>query len=443
MRSFFKIFSVFAFTSVLVASSLVSYDYFKSREAFPQKTYIGAVDFSGLTQKQAVSKLKAIPLSQIYTSLITFESDNRALSFPPEKLGIHVLPDETIKNAFALTHKGNYLRDLKERMTKSRFKAPLILGIDEEETKTVFEVIASKTNSSAKNATIVFYEKTYGFNIKPEELGRELDVVKSLAAFKTALYNGEKIVKLAIDYDYPSIRENDLRAHPPTHRLAAYTTYYGSHDSRNRIHNIKLVASWIDGTLLMPGDTFSVVDILGDVTEEQGFKEAFVIVKGELDPQLGGGSCQIATTLCNTVALADLKVLKRKNHSFYFNIYPLGRDAGVYPDQLDFKFENDTKYPIVIKAVANNRRLSFRIYGTDNGKKVKFSGAGVYGKTEKGFVPMSLKHVINKDIPFRTKVKRRVFKKDSGKLLKEETITSYYKLYGDKENVPIKRPEPR
>jgi vancomycin resistance protein YoaR len=271
----------------------------------------------------------------------------------------------------------------------------------------------------------------------------KVNIEKTIARFGTGLYEGERTLPIIIDYSHPKIKEEDLRAHPPIYRLSAYTTYYGTHDSPNRIHNIKLISSWMDGTLMMPGDQFSVAEILGEVTEEQGFKEAFVIVKGELVPLLGGGACQIATTLYNAVAIADLKVLERRNHSFYFNIYPLGRDAGVYPEQLDFKFENDTPNPILIKTIATDRGLSFRLYGTPTGKRVKFSPAKIYGRSDSGeFIPMSLSSVIEKDVPFKTEIARTVYD-ENGSKIKEETILSRYKMYGDKENVPIKKPEPR
>ena len=111
----------------------------------------------------------------------------------------------------------------------------------------------------------------------------------------------------------------------------------------------------MDNALLLPGDTFSLANAIGDFTAERGFKEAFVIYGGELVPMLGGGTCQIGTTLYNSLQLADIKILERKNHSFYFNIYPLGRDATVYPGQLDLRFQNDTGYPILIKTIATNQ----------------------------------------------------------------------------------------
>lgn len=443
MRDFLKIISVFALSSVLVTVSLVSYDFVKNSQVFPRRSFVGRLEVSGLTQEEALAKLKKSSLTEIYAASITLEADFVSFSIPPEDLGVYILYKETVNNAFRLTHGENFFAELKQKLLREHFFAPLILGLNEIKAREALSSLANKVRSTPKDATILYYEETGGYNIEREDLGRKLDIDQSLAAVKEALNEGEKHVNLALKVEYPRILEKDLRAAPPVYRLSAYTTYYGSHDSPNRIHNIKLIASWIDGTVLMPGDIFSVAEVLGDVTPEKGFKEAFVIIGGELVPSLGGGACQIATTLYNTVALADIKVLQRRNHSFYFNIYPLGRDAGVYPGQLDFKFENDTGYPIMIKAIATNRRLSFRIYGTPNGKQVKFSGVTILGKEESGsFTPMSLKKVIDEDIPFKTYVTRTVYDKDE-KLIKQEKIGSFYKLYGDKENVPIKRPEPR
>jgi vancomycin resistance protein YoaR len=443
MRTILKILGLLALISALAALSLIIYDYVKTHQALPAKTFIGEVDVSLLNQENALAKLKNYSLAQLFSPLITIEVEAARYSFPPEKLGIYILYEKTIQKAFEITHRDSYLEDLRERMTKEATVAPLVLGLNKQQLKAVFAALADETCQAPKDASMVLNEKSGGYHIEPEELGKEVNVDKNIESFKAALYQGERTFSLLIDYRRPRITEKELRAHPPVYRLSAYTTYYGKHDSPNRIHNIKLVSSWIDGTIIMPGESFSVAEILGDVTEEQGFKEAFVIIKGELVPLLGGGSCQIATTLYNAISLADLKILERRNHSFYFNIYPLGRDAAVYPEQVDFKFENDSPHPILLKSMATDRKLSFRIYGTPTGRKVNFSSAKVLGQSPSGeFAPMPLSSVIENDIAFRTEVVRTVYEK-KGTKIKEETIRSRYKLYGDKENVPIKEPEPR
>ncbi|PIS31606.1 hypothetical protein COT42_00630 [Candidatus Saganbacteria bacterium CG08_land_8_20_14_0_20_45_16] len=443
MKIFIRIIAALALLSVLVAVAILGFDFFTTRQKFPPQTFIGSIAVSGLNQNEASDKLKALPLSLVFCPLITLEVEDKTYSFPPEDLGVRLLPKESVKNAFALTHQGNYLDEIKARLAKGEFYLPLILEIDKTRFMSLLDAITPQIQSSAESATFSLNEDTGGYHIEKETLGRELDKEGSYQSFKEQLATGKKSLALKISYTYPKIREKELRASPPVYRLSAYTTYYGSHDSPNRIHNIRLVASWINNTLLLSGESFSVAKILGNVTEEKGFRRAFVIVGGELVPLLGGGSCQIATTLYNAISLADLNVIERRNHSLYFNIYPLGRDAGVYPGQLDFKFVNDSGYPIFIKTVATSKLLSFRIYGTPSGRKVEFSGAKILGRDRSGkYIPMSLRSVIALDVPFKTFITRTVYDK-AGQEIKKETIYSYYKLYGDRSNVPIRSPEPR
>ncbi|MFC1568075.1 VanW family protein [Candidatus Margulisiibacteriota bacterium] len=442
MRTILKILWTITIILVLATISLVSYDFIRTRQAFPPKTFIAGIDVSFLNQHEAIAKLQTFSVSDLFVPSLTLLAPTVRYSFAPEKLGVHILHKETVRNAFRMTHKANYFDELKERMVSAETFAPLVLGIDQDQLKAVLEAVGNELAASPESSYISLAEKTGGYHIEPEVIGKELNVKQSLNVFAAALDRDLTTIPVMIDDVFPRVREETLRSDPPVYKLAGYTTYYGKHDSPNRIHNIKLVSSWVDGTLLLPGEAFSVADALGDVTKEQGFKEAFVIIKSELVPLLGGGSCQIATTLYNAASLADLKVLERRNHSFYFNIYPLGRDAAVYPDQVDFKFENDTPYPILLKSSASDRSLSFAIYGTPTGKKVKFSKTEVFARTDSGrFIPSSLNEVIEKDLPFRTKVVRTVYEKM--KKIKEDTILSSYKMYGDRENVPIKRPEPR
>jgi vancomycin resistance protein YoaR len=434
--------AVVAAASLLVTAGLIVFDFFQVQEKFPPQTFIGSFNVSGLDQQQALARLRPLTVSQAFAPAITFEAEKERFAYPPEELGLSINFNESVSQAFKMTHQNGYLSDLKTRLTEGGLRCPVVLSLNEGGLRDVLESLANKLRSDPMDATILLQEETGGYHIEPEELGREVNVNETVKQFRLALAAGKALCPVVIDYTEPVVTEKLLRAAPPVHRLSAFTTYYGKHDSPNRIHNIKLVASWVNNKVLMPGEVFSVADTLGDVTPERGFKEAFVIMKGELVPQLGGGSCQIATTLYNTIQLADVKVAQRRNHSMYFNIYPLGRDAGVFPPSLDFKFENDTGSPLLIKAVATNRRLSFRLYGTPTGKTVKFTYPRVWMLTDAGYVPATVRQVLDADSPFKTEVIRTVFDKLGGQL-KSEKIVSFYKLYGEKENVPIARPEPR
>jgi vancomycin resistance protein YoaR len=442
LRTLIKVLGIVAAASLLVAIGLLVFDFLQVRGNFPPQTFIGEVNVSGLNQSQALDKLRTLKISQVFSPVVTFEAEKELFSYAPEELGISPNYNESVRQAFRLTHQNGYLNDLKERLTEGALRCPVILSLNEGKLLAALDSLAKKVRTDSTDASIILNEDTGGYHIEPEGLGREVNIADTVQQFKLSLAAVKTVFPVVIDYEEPYITEKELRAAPPAFRLAAFTTYYGKHDSPNRIHNIKLVASWIDNTLLMPGDQFSVADVLGDITPERGFKEAFVIIKGELVPQLGGGSCQVATTLYNAVQLADIKVVQRRNHSLYFNIYPLGRDAGVFPPDLDFKFENDTGHPLLIKAIATNRRLSFRLYGTVTGKTVKFTYPKVWILTGESYVPATVRQVLAADSPFKTEVTRTVLDKD-GKELKSEKILSFYKLYGEKENVPIARPEPR
>ncbi|MFH1387155.1 MAG: VanW family protein [bacterium] len=438
MNRAIRLLGLMATISIIVAICFLLFDFFQSREIFPTKTYIGKVNVSGLTKEKANDKLRSYRMAEIFSPIITFEVEANAFSFSPEALGLTIDYGKSLDQAFALSHKESYIKDLKSRLSSKILFCPLFFKVNDNALKDVLTGLTPLLQSSPRNASFIFYEKRGSYHIENEELGREVLVDKTIASFKERLAKEEKRFPIELAYQEPAITAKVLREAPPIYRLSAFTTFYGRHDSPNRIHNIKLVASWVDNTILLPGQVFSVADILGDVTSARGFKEAYVILAGVLVPTLGGGSCQIATTLYNAAILADLKIVQRKNHSFYFNIYPLGRDAGVYPGQLDMKFENDTGKPILIKAIATNSRLSFRIYGTPTGKKVKLSSPAVFMKGK----PATVKQVLAADLPFVTVIKKTVFSQN-GKKINEEEIVSRYKLYGEKDNVPIARPEPR
>ena len=122
--------------------------------------------------------------------------------------------------------------------------------------------------------------------------------------------------------------------------VASYQTFYGGEP--NRIHNVQLVSHLVDNHVIAPGATFSFNQTTGARTAEKGFREAPVIINGELQTGLGGGVCQVSTTVFNAAYEAGLPIVSRTNHALYISHYPQGRDATVnYPDT-DLKFTNDT-----------------------------------------------------------------------------------------------------
>lgn len=151
----------------------------------------------------------------------------------------------------------------------------------------------------------------------------------------------------------------------------ASTSFKGS--SADRIKNITIGASKVNGQVVLPGAEFSLVEAIGYVTEEDGYTEEFVIKDGQSVKEFGGGLCQIATTLFRSTLDAGLPVTERKNHSYVVGYYGPGLDATIYGPHPDLRFVNDTGRPLVLEGYVVEDRLVFNFYGKDDGRRVTIS----------------------------------------------------------------------
>jgi len=215
-------------------------------------------------------------------------------------------------------------------------------------------------------------------------------------------------------------------------RVSSYTTIYGG--IPNRIHNVQLVAHLVDDKLIAPGEEFSFNRTTGARTAAKGFLEAPVIINGELTTGLGGGVCQVSTTVFNAAYEAGLKITARTNHALYISHYPQGRDATVdYPD-VDLRFVNDTGHWLLLRTFVGSDALTVSLYGTPTHRKVVSQTAPlvVHGKPPiKKTVDKSLKpgeKVIDDpgEAAMTTSVTRDVYAPD-GKLLHHDVFYSSYR----------------
>jgi vancomycin resistance protein YoaR len=214
--------------------------------------------------------------------------------------------------------------------------------------------------------------------------------------------------------------------------VGSYHTTYGGIASR--LHNVALVAKLIDGALIAPGATFSFNGKTGERTEEKGFQEAPVIINGELQTGLGGGVCQVSTTVFNAAYEAGLDIDERTNHALYISHYPLGRDATVnYPD-LDLKFTNDTDKWLLLRTFVGSGSLTVNLYGTPQNRRVEtvtaplqVVGAPPLKRIKDPTLFKGESEVVEYGQPARaTSVSRTVYDAD-GKLLHEDRWYSSYR----------------
>ncbi|MBU8806389.1 VanW family protein [Bacillus subtilis] len=162
---------------------------------------------------------------------------------------------------------------------------------------------------------------------------------------------------------YPKV-DSELLAHISTQQLGQYVTYFNS-SNKSRSHNISLSAQAIDNHVVFPNETFSFNQVVGMRTRNKGYKSAPIIVKGELSEGVGGGICQVSSTLFNAVDRAGLQIVQRYSHTRSVPYVPPGRDATVSWGGPDFRFQNQYNQPILIRAKRYGGSMIITLYSSD------------------------------------------------------------------------------
>jgi vancomycin resistance protein YoaR len=205
-------------------------------------------------------------------------------------------------------------------------------------------------------------------SVTPSRPGRDVDPAQLARAITAAAAAGH-VAQVELGAHQPDLTTAKANALGIREKLTSFTTDMGV-SSSNRIHNVHLMADFIDGTLIQPGEVFSFNDVVGPRTSERGFLEGQMIIGSLVLPSIGGGVCQTATTLFNDAFELGLPILERTNHNLYLSHYPLGRDATVSWGGPDFKFKNDLKHGILIKTSYTDSTLTFTFYGTNEHRRV-------------------------------------------------------------------------
>lgn len=216
--------------------------------------------------------------------------------------------------------------------------------------------IISEVTKQAKNAYISDNPK----EIHAEEDGIELAISKEEAEGIIKEDKEEYVIPLKIIQ--PQITVASLGTAAFTDKLATFTTDFDA-SNKNRANNLKLASEKLNGTIVNPGETFSYNKTIGERTIAAGFKEANAYSGGDVVLDVGGGICQLSSTLYNAALLTNLEIVERHNHSFKSSYVAAGRDATVSWGSVDFKFKNNRNYPIKIESNAEDGVVTVNIYG--------------------------------------------------------------------------------
>ena len=227
------------------------------------------------------------------------------------------------------------------------------------ETKTPEDIDIDKIHSEVyKEVKDAYYTKD-PFTVYPEVEGVDFDVEKAKEII-SAEVKDEYVIDLIITKPKVTIDQIGTEAFPD--QLATFTTRYDASD-KDRTTNLVLACQKINGKVIMPGATFSYNEALGPRTASAGYKNAKIYSSGEVIDGIGGGICQISSTLYNSALMSDMEIVERRNHQFVTSYVGAGRDATVVYGSTDFKFKNTRTYPVKIVASAKSGIATVSIYG--------------------------------------------------------------------------------
>lgn len=348
--------------------------------------YIGDIDVSGMTTLEAEEAVTAY-VDSLRTKSVTLNALNgNTVTVTAQDFGINWANTSVVDEAGELGKTGNIVQRYKalKDLEHQNQVFPMEITFSDTAIESVINDQCLQYNVDAVDGTL---ERVNGeFVYQAGQTGVEINVSESVAAIRSYLmeeWNKEDaVIDLVADTVQPRGTEEQLSKVKDV--LGTFTTSYST-SGANRSGNVKNGASKINGTLLYPGDSFSTYEAVSPFTEENGYYLAGSYLNGLVIDSLGGGICQVSTTLYNAVLLAELDVTERFNHSMIVTYVDPSADAAISGTAKDFKFTNNLEYPIYIEgSTSSDKRITFTIYGCEtrpSGRTVKYESK-VISKTD-------------------------------------------------------------
>ncbi|WP_449240697.1 VanW family protein [Desulfoscipio gibsoniae] len=336
--------------------------------------YVGNLNLGGLTREQAREQL-TLMAEKLAGGLVVIKHGDNTWTMQAGSLGAALDSEKTLQNAVAVGHNGSIISQWREqRQVKhegrqiepdlSADRRMLEKGIMSE----AGEIIAEPVNAGFRvtpDDRVEIVPAQAGTGIDFDALERELSELVKDAADK---YGGDSFdtevgtLELPLLVVRPQRTTEDIEAMRINGRVARYATRFDAGQT-GRTYNIKVAAAALNGVLLAPGESFSFNRVVGPRSSEAGYKSANVIINNELVQGLGGGVCQVSSTLYNAVLLANLKIVERSNHTLPVSYVPIGRDATVVYGAIDFKFTNNQDNYIYISSLVEDSTMTVKVYG--------------------------------------------------------------------------------
>ena len=340
--------------------------YINIKEVYPGIS-VGGMDLGGLTEQEARKKINDY-VDGVKGQMITLQAGEKESSFAASEIGLALSNPEVVDEACKLGKSGNIIDRFKTvyGLTEKAVDYPIYFSYDEAVARKKILAVEKSFSAEKKDATIK--RKNGRFIITDEVNGLDMDLEKNADQVISGLSRGnwEKgSMVFALDYTEDKAEHTRAEYSVIKDKLGTFTTSYAG-SSDGRCINVENGCAHINGTILYPGDTFSVHDAVTPFTKDNGYRLAGSYENGTTVQTYGGGICQVSTTLYNAVLRAELEVLERNNHSMTVHYVDLSEDAAISGDQKDFRFKNNLKDPIyIVGATHDDHTITFTIYGKE------------------------------------------------------------------------------
>jgi vancomycin resistance protein YoaR len=287
--------------------------------------------------------------------------------------------------------------DLAGMLTIERLENPdgatYQVGLETGQLRAFLTEIATDMEIMPADARFVFNDDTRELEIiQPAVIGQTLDIGATIKAINEKLIAGEHRVNLDMDYTLPAITDDMTASELGITELVHDEISYFRGSDTSRIQNIDTASSRFHGVLVAPGETFSMAEALGDISLDTGYAEAWIIYGDRTIKGVGGGVCQVSTTLFRTVFFTGFPVVERYPHAYRVYYYEqtysghdsslAGLDATVYVPLVDFKFTNDTPYWLLMETYMGNNWLQWKFYSTSDGRSVDWESSGLKNRQD-------------------------------------------------------------
>jgi len=340
--------------------------------------YIGSVDVSGMTVDEASKAVESLVESQRNTEITLTVGEDKNIKIYGSDLGITWQNTDVAQEAYSLGHQGNVIQRYKalKDLEKGGSVFEIEYGFDDEALNSIMDRCSSLFDQEKVNYSLKKTED--GFVVTDGQTGYVVDKDASISVIKDFVQNNlspdNSVITLSVKEDKPLGSAEELSKVSDV--LGTFTTSYKSSGAA-RSANVANGCSLINGTTVYPGEEFSVLDTITPFTEANGYFPAGSYLNGLVVESVGGGICQVSTTLYNAVLLAELEVTERHNHSMIVTYVDPSADAAIAESGgKNFKFVNSTDYPIYIEgSTTSDKHITFTIYGVetrDAGREVSF-----------------------------------------------------------------------